>query len=271
MPSIHQITTLLHSPKDWKSIAQDKGAFYRYTISKGDHVAFFFGTNHARDPQNGMYPLLKDFFTKFSTHADPRSTIVLMEGGVRTPSPTLEESIIKNAEGGAIAFWSKELGYAVESIEPTTKEQVARLEERFTKDEIAYYYFIRMVHQWKRTHGDPVPFEAYIEKSLERDAKNFDWQGYDHSLEHMKELHQRFFDTSFEEVLLKNTEQILDLFVGIKDTTRINQVGAELSEIRNRVMVEKVVTAWREGKSVFAALGDSHVILQERALRALLI
>jgi|GEM_PF-1039900 len=266
-----KIYDLLHLSSEWSKIARGKRGFYRYKITRKNQVAYFFGTNHSRDPHDEQYSQLKEFWSEFVQESTGKSPVVIMEGGVRRVHSSEEEAIHRDSEGGMIAYLAHPLGITLQSAEPPLQSVLSSLLKTFTKDEIAYYYFIRVVHQWMNLPSSRIPIEEYLEKDLIRNQISFNWRDFDFSLQHMKNLHLQYFGSDFDlDIKSKSKEYFLNLFISIKITTNINRIGVELAMLRNVYMVQVCAELWSQGKSIFAAFGNSHTILQERALRELL-
>jgi len=271
MISKDQIKDLLYSPSDWPDVAKGKPPFYKYSITSDGKSFYIFGANHARDPEDKMFPLLREFWNDFIQNDLNSKKILLVEGGIRRLRESETEAIERDSESGLLTLWADHNKVMVESIEPTLNDELSQLLTHFNKNEIAYYYFIRTVHQWLRLPKGQSGFEEYITKSLTHNAETFGWTNYDFSLTHMKELHVKYFSRDFDNDLeTKDETCFLNLFISVKDRSNINRIGAELATIRNIHMVLKIQERWMAGFSIFTALGQSHVILQERAIRRIL-
>lgn len=271
-PTPDTIRSLLHTPGEWEYVSKGKGGTHRFSIVNGSQVAFFFGANHSRNPDDEQYALLKEYWQEFVHASRDTSAVVYIEGGVRQLHVDEREAITRDSESGLLVLWAHREGIAAASAEPDARDEIAGLTATFSRDHIAYYYFIRTVHQWLRLPKDKPPYAAYVGGSLQRHEAHRGWEGYDFSLAHMERIHQEVTGNDFmRDLENRDSAYFLNIFVSIRNDSPINAVGAELATIRNVAMVHKVCDAWQSGKSVFAAFGNSHVILQERALRTLLV
>lgn len=266
-----RIRNLIYTPEQWKKIAVGKKE-YEIIINNSKNIgqlAYFFGANHSFDPNNKQYERLRAFWKQFTEHA--KNPIVFIEGGVRPVLPSDEIAICRESESGLIVRWVYGLNIPVQSAEPSDLEQMQKLSLAFSRDEIAYYYFIRSVHQWLSRDDNMETIDIFIGKTLQHYDKEWNWNDYDFSLDHMKKLHHTFTNSDFDnDFSLQDRNYFLNIFISIKDTGVINRVGSELATLRNVHMVMLFLEAWQQGYSIFAALGGSHVILQERAVRTLL-
>jgi|SRR3989344_128962 len=267
-----RIRDLLYTPGQWGEVAKGKGGQYTVAIVNSQNVkqlAYFFSANHSFDPNNEQYEKLRSFWKQFTEHAD--NPIVFMEGGIHPVLPNDEVAIRRESESGLITRWAHELNISIRSAEPPDLEQMQQLSLTFSRDEIAYYHFIRSVHQWLGQGDNMKALDVFIGKTLEHYGKVWNWNDFDFSLEHMKQLHRTFTGSDFDSDLASQSrDYFLNIFISIKDTSVINRIGSELATLRNIHMVALFLEAWQQGYSIFASLGGSHVILQERAVRTLL-
>jgi len=253
---------------------------YEEYVGLGEHVRpyivhinspgkslYYFGEAHSFDPTHTQWKILKDLWQEFINNSNVTSRIALTEGGVRSVAPTAEEAISKGSGMGLVSFLAHEANIPIYSPEPNEQEERVKLEERFSRDEIQYYYFARVVGQWERLLNPRPEFEEYINRYLGDDKKESGWKDYDFSLKAMKELHTKFFDQEFNPEDYKLFEEIC------KPThlkTRTNEVSRAVGDIRDEHIVKEIQRYWEEGKSMFVVYGSSHVVRQEKLLKELL-
>src|SRR5687767_6526955 len=121
---------------------------YKYKIIDGDQKLFYFGSNHSTDPKNKQYEDLVRFWKDFLKQTSKKKSLVLIEGGLRRLLSSEDESIKTNAEAGLMTFLAGQVNLETASPEPDRKSEIGGLLDEFSKDEIQFYYFARMVFQW---------------------------------------------------------------------------------------------------------------------------
>jgi hypothetical protein len=205
---------------------------------------------------------LREYWGKFLEKTGKENAVVFIEGGLRKFDKNEETIIKRNGEGGLITWLANVAGIPTHSPEPNRVEEMEALLQKFSKEEIAYYYFARSVHSRHRL--DPKPeFEAYINKYLEGWKKI--WKDFDFSIENMKRIHKDIFGDEFNE----NEDRFSYVNPTIEKSV-INKVARACSTYRNVHVVSEILKFWQEGKNIFVVFGGSHAVMQEPALQKLL-
>lgn len=228
----------------------------------------YFGEAHSNDPHFPQWNEVKKLWAEFLEVTDGTERIVFVEGGLpRLPKGCTESEAIHGDGGAGLGEWlARKAGIPVESPEPPESYERAELEKQFTRDEIQYYYFARVVLQWQRLVEPRMPFDTYIQAFLNADKKYANWEGYDFSLEHMKELHKRFTKIEFD---LSDSK----VFYDESNPANSKSVGgrvARASTMRDEYIAAQIVSKMKLGTSVFAIYGGGHVVIQEPLLCELL-
>mgnify|MGYP001569015841 CR=1 FL=1 len=266
MDQKQKIASLMHSYADWNQIAP-KIQPYHFEIEKDGKFFYYFGANHSSDPGNFQYPELKRYWDEFTSKTENGNVAVLIEGGLRPIANSLEEAITKNSEAGYITFLAHTKNLLTISPEPNRFEERQELLKQFSKEEVQYYYFARVIRQWNSLPNDKPSLPEYAKRFLQKDERDSKWSNFDFSLEHMFEIHKRIFNAEFNQT---GMERIRDSVNPTINSTVINQVAIACSLFRNIHIVLAIEEFWKQGKSIFAVFGGGHVILEEPALRALL-
>ena len=240
---------------------------YYYKISEAHHFLYYFGANHSCDPDNEQYPLIKKFWHDFLNDTRKENCLVLVEGGKRPLAQSEKEAIQAGSEGRFITHLAHQEDIPTDSPEPSPEVVYKELARGFSKDEIMYYQFAGVVYQWHRRQ-DKKPFEQYIQSYLERFEKETEWNDFDFSLDYMKDIHQKIFNTTFNKDDVGFFKKIVNPSLD-KDLTNINKVAKTTSEIRDEYILRQIETLWHEGKNLFIVYGGSHAVMQEPALRKL--
>ncbi len=190
-----------------------------------------------------------------------------MEGGKRDIKPTEQEAIIQEGGMGFITYLAHQEDIDTFCPEPDRVYEQAELLKQFSREESQYYYFARVVGQWNRKQDPKPDFEVYMKKSLERDKKTSEWNDFDFSIKHMKEVHASLFNTVFKE----NDSKFFDIICNpTRLDTVINKVARVCNQARDEYSVKQIQKYMNEGYSIYAQFGATHVVMQEPLLKEVL-
>ncbi len=240
---------------------------YPITIESNSASLYYFGEAHSFDPEDEQWEKDKEFWQKFLEKTEGKSRVAFVEGGTRRLWSSETESIEKDGGMGLITWLAHEAGIEIHSPEPDEAEERAELEKQFSRDEIQYYYFARMAHQWARIVAQKPDIAEYLEKALKSDEKHSGWNDFDFSLKHMEEIHRQLFGTPFDPTATDFWRSIVNPVTG---PSVINKVARACSRVRDEHIVQEIIERMEGGTSIFSEYGATHVIMQEPLLRALL-
>ena len=251
----HLMTTQEYNSRKWE-------VPYTYKLSNGRFSLFYFGANHSFDPNNEQYEELNKMWKEYVSMVKKKDeAIIIAEGGeIRKVFSDDIEAIKMASETGYINQKAKEDEIEVIGAEPNPSRIIDALLEKFTKDEIAYYYFARDTMQWAsmptETSGK---YEDFIEKYLGYTKQNFEWNDFDFTLENLKSIHTRIFDKEFHPSDKSFFYNIVNPTI---ESSIINEVARECSFIRNVLITEKILGFWDKA-DVFVVYGFSHAVIQK--------
>ena len=137
----------------------------------------------------------------------------------------------------------------------------------FSRDEIAYYYFARVVAQWHRIPAPRPQFEEYMGPYLRRDQEVSGWHNFDFSLPAIMAIHKKLFKKEFNSA---DADFFNTVHNPTLDKTVINKVARTLHKYRNKQVVEGVKRMWNEGINIFMLYGRGHAEAHEKSLREIL-
>lgn len=260
-----KIYSLLYSYADWNKIARHNPTL---EIIKDDQIFYYFGANHSHDPQDEQYPRLRKYWEDFLQKTKSNKRVFLVEGGVRAVRANEEEAIRKGSEGDLVTLWASKLETPIFCPEPKRSEEYAELLKEYSKEEIAYYFFARVINQWHRHLKDIPDFEEYMNSYLKADQKASGWEEFYFSIISLKEIHKKIFNTDFNK---DDKEFFATIINPTKDYSVINKIPRALSTFRDATIVSGILKCWQEGQSIFAVFGGGHVIVEDRALKELLV
>ncbi len=258
--------TSLLLPREQYEEAKKKWGTAPFTLEiRNDHQClFYFGANHSHDPANHQYPILREYWKKFLNETEGKERIVMVEGGIRQVTKREESAIKHGSEGSLITFWAHPLGLQI--VSPDIKDsELLKLLPNNSKEETLLYWFLSYVDHWKH-HAEPIPdFESYIAKWSEWQTHNVMWAGIDVSLGNLKRLYKEIIGKEFDK-----DDNFNNMVNPNRDDTKINKIARSQSDLRDANVASEIVRYWQEGKSIFVAFGNGHLIIEEPALRKLL-
>lgn len=241
---------------------------YVYSISnKQGQCLVYFGSKHSYDPSDKQIPKLKEQWSKFLKHTKGKNSIVLVEGGKRQVLGNEKEAITKGGEAGFISFLADKEGIETDSPDPSWGSTFDNLAKKFSKEKVLYFRAAQIATQWNRLPNRE-DFKGYLESFLKRYQKEFCLTDTDCSFENIKNIHQKLFGTNFDE---NNNNFFKKISAPIYNDSIINEISRADSNMRNIHIIEQVKKYWDLGFNIFIVFGSGHAIIQEPALKALLV
>ncbi len=251
---------------------------YVFDLKFGDTRLFYFGSPHTGDPKN---PLFKDIESAFN---EVEPDIVFVEGvnirgdrerfNERLKSASREEVIEHMGEPGYSLKLAAEKGIEWRSPEPIDEDLYNNLLDKgFSKDHILAWEVLHILPQYNRLMKKE-GFKDYVKGSIDRFKQATNWEGFDYSYDHAIKLAQEILGHTID---VENEAEALDYIDPIpwedkKDTQTIfNRIGEASSLFRDRKIVSDVANSLESYKRVFVVYGASHAVMQEPALRKLIV
>lgn len=225
-------------------------------LTVGQGQLFYFGARHTFDPADWQLQAIEDFWRQY------RPTLAFNEGGEPPALPSRDETVSRFGEPGLVRFLAKRDGVAVRSLEPPRGEEYARLLKEFSVEQIKVFYVLRGVAQFRKSRNDE-QVEDFVERVLAGLSKEPGLEGAPRSLAEIEPSYARLFPepSDWREV----PDAWFDPAVA-RPAVYLNRISRTLSEFRDCHMVDLLITEVRKGARVFAVVGGSHVIMQERVL-----
>jgi hypothetical protein len=225
-----------------------------------DAMLLYFGARHTFDPDDRQAADIAEQWAKL------RPTIAFNEGGDPPVLETVASTIARHGEAGLVRYLGALDGVPVHSLEPTYAAQVAALRRSFTSEQIAVYYAIRGLEQYHRQSPGGSP-RSEAKRLLAQLATIPGLEQAPRDAAALVAACTRQFAVPHD--CLRPSAALLD--PARFDTGAFtNALARQLSRYRDEHMVELLNAALRPGARVFAVVGASHVVMQERALDELL-
>ena len=231
-----------------------------YPIEAGDGAGrlLYFGIGHTRDPADPQLAEMRRRWEGF------HPTVALCEGHLPFFVGTREGAFRRFGESATLYDLARESGIPIHSLEPTREEEAAHLLERFPAERVALFLTLRRYVSFRRGEGTEGA-EGFVRGALQR-VKGLPGLGESFpDLEAMACFHAREFPDRPDWREVPET-----FFDPGKTDTWMNEVQTRSNRFRDAHMVALLVRLVRRGERVFAAVGASHVVMAEPALRAAL-
>ncbi|OGC92471.1 hypothetical protein A3D85_03010 [Candidatus Amesbacteria bacterium RIFCSPHIGHO2_02_FULL_47_9] len=256
---------MIMSYEEYLKLGRQPNPYLVWIASKGKQL-YFLGSSHSFNPADSIHQVTKHYWHDFLGSVGNKKPVVLIEGGKRSISNSEDEAIRKFGEAGLVAFLAAQNGWEHESPEPNLLTETSELRKEFSEEEIWTYYFTRMAAQWNRLLNKP-DIWSYVRNSLLKDNEELKWNADNLGQE---SLVNNFAKLSGQKFVEFDYELLNGLCDPTKTKTKINQVSRRSGQIRDEYIVQKITEHWKNGESIFAVYGRSHVVMQEPALRRLL-
>jgi hypothetical protein len=240
---------------------------YVLEFHTGKGGLLYFGASHSSDPTDPQMRYIERRWRKF--HPD----IAFFEGrDPESPSPikpegTREEVISRWGESGFTVFMAFRYGVPVRTLEPARTDEIKLLlKQGYTAEQIQLYYVLREIPRF-RDRKQEQTIESYVENRLLGMSSRAELSDAPRTLSEFEASVSRHFPK------LKDWREVPEAWFDPalpKPQSYLNAMALLLNEFRDRHMVDLLVDQVKRGRWVFAVAGASHVVMQERALRAAL-
>lgn len=224
----------------------------------GNGHLLYFGAEHTYDPTDPQLYEIEQLWK------DINPTIAFNEGGDIPIENSREETVARHGEAGLVRFLATRDKILVRSIEPRLADEVAVLLHHFPVERIKLFYILRQVVQYRKMKKVE-SLEDYISKFLIMLSKVRGLEGAPCSLTEFEENFIRTFPK------LRNWEEVPESFFNPTEMeTFTNDIARKSSQFRDKHMAELLIQEVKKGMKIFALVGFTHVVMQERALLAAL-
>lgn len=229
---------------------------YVLRVEKGGGQLVYFGIRHTRDAGDPQLLWARRLMAAL------KPTIVLNEDMSAAPGRSLTESIKRDGERGALAFWAKEDRVRMESIDLDRVSEARQLDKRFPASWVKVFYLVRGLQQElpRRLKEDP---HRTVDAVAASDLKDLAREGVGGSPSSVAELDKVWAGMHVGE----DWRAPLIDWIEPNEKGPLNRISEASSEVRDRHMVSVLVGLLARGERVFAIVGASHVVMQEPALR----
>ena len=217
---------------------------------------YYFGAEHAFDPAHPQNAKIEAAWEAF------KPDIAFTEGGSPPIEKTRDEAIRKSGEAGLVRFLAARDNVPTTTLDPTRADEVAVLSSRFTREQIKLFFLMRATAQFSARNPREM-IDAEMERILAIYAASPGINGSPRTVAEIEETFARLMPGHGDYRDAKS-----EWFDPARDYTLFNAIARAGSNYRDRYVVDRLLAHVREGRRVFAVMGGSHVVMQEKALRS---
>lgn len=261
---------LILSFKKYSKIKHKRPYFYSIEFKPTKQILYYFGAEHKKDLNHPQFELLQKKWQEFvqKNQESGVKIISFFEWNIpKNYQSTLEESVKKYGEAGAILFLSNKAGFPSIRVEPTIEYEAGELLKEFSKEEIFYFYISRMIGSRKRMSMKQ-DLEKTIKLGIERYSSLLStlWKDFDFSFKSFKKIHRHYFNKDLQ----KDDEDFFaEITSPMLNNSKFNEIARKSSTIRNIFILNHIEEFWQKGYSIFVVYGASHAVMQEDAIKSL--
>lgn len=218
----------------------------------------YYGANHMYNPADPMFDDIELRFKGF--HPD----FALVEGGVIGTLLPRDEIIRQEGERGFLCLLCSLHSVPVADLEPSFDEEVRHLFKTFTKEQLLLFYCLRQIVQYHYMEAQP-PYKEYMSNFARWIASKLLLELPLAPLEFLSAQYRQVFGCDLDWQTLSD-----DVVNPLIQGGLTNEISRQSGYFRDASHVSNVIRAVKKHRKVFAIAGASHVVMQERALRAAL-
>ena len=215
----------------------------------------YYGARHTYLPDDPQIEEIERLWTAF------RPDIAFNEGGNPPIGSSRDETVRKGGEAALVRFLAARDDVPVTSLDPSRSEEVAHLKQRYPAEDVKLFFLLRSVAQ-HTSRGAEGSLEAEVGRILGIFNASPGLMGPPRTIDEIAAAYRRRFPGRGE-----YRETPMSWFDPVRTETFLNEIARDGSEYRDRFMVEKLTSHIQEGHRVFAVVGGTHAVMQERALR----
>ena len=230
---------------------------YIVELQIGKGALLYFGAQHTSDPQHSQIAQIEKLWKEF------RPTLALNEGGDPPVLKTAQEAVSRIGEAGLVRYLAARDKVPVRSLEPSRADEAAFLLKTYTPEQVKVFYALRQVPQFRNSKRDET-IETHLEFVLGKWLSSV--PGLEGSPRNLSEFERSCL--WFSPALKSWREVPQSWFDPLASHAYTNQISRLSGEFRDLHMVKLLIDEVKPGKRVFAVVGGSHVVMQERALKA---
>jgi hypothetical protein len=238
------------------------GRPYVLDVRLGQGRLIYFGIGHTYRPADPQLAIAERFWSEL------QPSQAFNEGG--TPARgTSKEEVKRRGEPAFLRALADRDGVAIESLDPTRQQEIAELSKHFPPAHLKAFTVLRWLSEYRRRRPEEQTetAERVVSLGLTRASIVKGLQGKPNTLEELEGMLPEI--PGLRGTWRDANEKWFDPGRGGAGTG-FNRIATASSQFRDQFMITRLVQELRAGKTIFALMGASHVVMQEPALRAAL-
>ncbi len=246
------------SYKDYGKIRHERPYILNFKTEKG--ALLYFGIGHAYRADDPQIQKLEKEFLEF------KPTLILNESGTPPVAETAKEAIEKYGEPGLLSFLANKHNIPIKSLDPPRMEEIKYIlgTKRWTLEQVFLFYTLRRVPENNKKSNPQSP-DVMIEEAMKMAARTPGFELLPKTSEEFEQSVKKHFPKIAD--WRKIDSKIFDPNPDLGNFT--NDIADASVQFRGRFMVKKLFEETNKGERVFAVVGASHVVKQEKALKKL--
>ena len=246
----------LMSYKEYGTIRHERPYILRFNADKG--ALLYFGIGHVYRKDDPQIARLESEFLAF------KPTLLLHESGTPSVAATAEETIEKYGEPGLLMFFAKKHNLPIKSLDPARMDEIKHLMnlKRWSMEQIFLFYVLRRIPQNNQKVAPQSP-DAIVQSALDQTAKAPGFESLPKTLSEFDALAKKHFPQVKDWRAIE--QRYFDPNPDLGHFT--NDIADASVQYRGRFMIRLLEAEVAKGERVFAVVGASHVVKQERALK----
>lgn len=218
----------------------------------------YYGAHHTYTSADAQVEEIEDLWTGFEP------TMAFNEGGSPPVEATRDAAVEKHGEAGLVRFLAARHDIPVASLDPDRAEEVAHLRQTFSGPDVKLFFVLRAIAQFGDRRGPDG-----VDGELQRVLTIFNGApGLGVSPRSVGEVAAAFNEKFGRPEGYRSTP--LRWFDPTRSETFLNRISRASSEYRDRAIMAVLARSVADGQRVFAVVGGTHVVMQERALGSVL-
>jgi hypothetical protein len=258
-PAFGQAEPEIMSYKEYGKIRHERPYVLRF--KKGSGELIYFGIGHAYRYDDSQIAELEKRFLEF------RPTLILNESGTPPAAETAKEAVERYGEPGLLSFLAKKHGVPIKSLDPPRLEEIKYIlgTGRWTLEQVMLFYILRRIPENNKKTNPQSP-DAMVAEALNAAARMPGFEALPKTLPEFEASVKKHFPAVAD--WRKIDQRIFDPNPDLGMFT--NDIADASVNFRGRFMVKRLAGEVLKGERVFAVVGASHVVKQEKALKKLL-
>lgn len=216
----------------------------------------YYGVVHTNDVRNGQ---ISDIERRWN---ELKPELALTEWNMWPVARSAEEAVTEFGEQGFVRHLAERDGVSVDRIDPTRAEQLRYLLKFHQASKIKVYYLL-LYATLRRTRKNTLINDSEANDLLRGlTASHSFYRGAPRNV------------TEAEEIIRRHYPDLADwrrcpasVFHPTAPRSFAADIHATLNDYRDQIMLRTLTRALKKGKRVFAVVGRSHVVAQEKELR----